>query len=236
MLYSNAVRRIPLILLLCLALPFLSGCMMPDKERQAAENELKLEQEGIARLEPGAMAPAFFAEGSDGQSYDSRSALGQGPLILLFIPSIDSPNSISNVAELAEVKARLEKKGVMATAWALSSAEASEIGAIAAREKLTAPLLVDPGNSIASQYGAALPGARFAQRTLVAIGEDGSVVFYKRGFYPQELEKLLAGGVNGNAGDTEAGKSDAADTAAGNADSGTAAAGDTAAGNTGTTR
>ena len=91
MLYSRTVKthsHLLRVLALCAAAALLSGCMMPDPEKRAAENEKRLAAAGIIALKAGDTAPQFSAVDQNGVSVSPLA--GVPALSLLDQPALDS--------------------------------------------------------------------------------------------------------------------------------------------------
>lgn len=180
MLYCRTVRTI----FVCAALTALTllatGCVMPDRNKQIAHNEAKLAAEGYTALVVGDPAPAIPVVAADGATiYDPATPLA-GPLLLFFIPAVETPNSAQQTHKLNAAAAELSNAGVT-TAVVLAEEDAAAL-AFQAEHCPALAVVADPTRSVSIAYGCATAGAEFLQRTQVGISAAGAIAFYERGF------------------------------------------------------
>jgi peroxiredoxin len=164
-------------LLLC------TGCMMPDHAKQVAGNELRLKQAGISALEPGQTAPelANTLDARTGASVTLASLLEGHRLgiVLLFIPALDTPNSLHHLHAWAKRLPELESKGLGFCAVFPGSAEA--VKGWGAAEGVELQLLADPDGATAHAYGCLATGESFPQRTTVGVTAERGITLFFRG-------------------------------------------------------
>lgn len=166
---------------MCLAvLVAVTGCMMPDRAKQVAENEKRLAADGIIALEVGQVAPPFTAAATDGSELSVPAGLDGRQLLLFFFPADDTPNSTRHLNTLMKLSKDLGEAGI--AVYAISGGSRAEHQAYTEKYKLTLPVLADPGLAIAQRYGCAAEGGQYAQRTLVGIDGEGQIAFFERGF------------------------------------------------------
>jgi peroxiredoxin len=102
--------------------------------------------------------------------------------VLFFYPVNDTPNTAKHIMALAKATPALAVQKV--SVYAVNPGAPAEGLAFLKRYNVSLPLLDDPGHAIARQFGCALGGASYPQRTLVGIGPDGKILMYYRGFFP----------------------------------------------------
>ncbi len=182
---------------------------MPDPEKTRAKNEAVLFAEGFrvpfykttadGKYELDKDSHPVFVSGMAAPAFELSSAVqgslgiggtdGSSNYLLLFVPSIKSPNSLNQLRKLAGWNAELLAAGVKPVA--IMGDPMQEITAAKEKYSISIPLLHDSGLEIATQYGCAIDGSTFAQRTFVGIKPDGTVAFFKRGFSFVGIKDIL---------------------------------------------
>ncbi len=109
----------------------------------------------------------------------SGGSVTQQPLVLIFFPAINTPNSAKQLIAFGKEAANLEKKGLHV--YGINPAPLAQLEDFAARYEISVPLLSDADGSISVAYGCMAEGGRFPQRTAVGIGADGKISFFRRG-------------------------------------------------------
>jgi peroxiredoxin len=175
------------MLVLCVpCLLFCNSCMMPDRAKQVAANEVYLKKEGLTALEAGHAAPDLggAVDAATGEPAVLAALLDghQLGIVLLFIPALDTPNSLHHLRELDKRRADLEAKGIGVAGVCPGNAEAVKVWA--ARHSLLLPLIADPVGQAAEAYGCLAAGASYPQRTTVGITAEKGIVLYYRGMAP----------------------------------------------------
>ena len=178
--YTSGTVRIGYIIALLATAVAISGCMMPDREKQVAANEEKLIKDGIIALAVGDTAPQISLLNTSGDEYELGSASGQGAMMLFFIPALGTPNSTKQIKSLEKVSAELSDQGY-STAVIIPAA-AADVAAFAQKSSLTITLLADPDLAAAKVYGCAGDESQYPQRTQIGIDAEGKIAFYERGF------------------------------------------------------
>jgi peroxiredoxin len=137
----------------------------------------------IAAGEP---APDFTLRDQDGEEVSLADFRGR-KVLLVFYPMDFSPVCSDQLSIYQEVKPELAEKGVEILGISVDSPYAHK----AFQEKLgiDTTLLADfePKGEVAKAYGSYLDGLGFANRTLVLVGEDGSVAWVYESPSPGEF-------------------------------------------------
>ena len=145
----------------------------------------------MSKLNAGDPAPDFTLATDAGQTVSLSDALTRGPVVLIFYPMDNTPGCTAQLCAVRDDKARYEAAGV--TVWGINNGSALSHQGFIAKHGLSAPLLVDKDFVVAKQYDAVLGAGplRFVNRTVVGIGRDGKIAFYKRG--SPKTDEILAG-------------------------------------------
>jgi peroxiredoxin len=155
--------------------------MMPDPEKAAAANEIKLAKEGITRLQVGDAAPPITTQDSAGQVVDLQALLAAGHYVLLFVyPVNEAPNATKHILALDKAAPSLKIENI--DTFVINPGTREQGQAYFAKYKMMLPLLDDPGHTFANALGCILPGGEYPQRTLIGIAPDGKIKMYHRGF------------------------------------------------------
>lgn len=109
-------------------------------------------------LKAGDKAPAFVLRDPDGQEVSSAELLARGPLIVTFYRGVWCPYCNMDLQALQEALPSLEKYG--AKLVAISPQTAPNSRRSLRENKLSFPILSDPGNEVAAAFGLrfTLPG------------------------------------------------------------------------------
>jgi peroxiredoxin Q/BCP len=135
----------------------------------------------MARVNVGDRAPDFSLQTEKGETVSLSSALANGPVVLIFYPMDQTPGCTAQLCAVRNDAARYADAGV--TVYGVNNGSGSSHQKFIDKHNLTAPLLVDSGLKVAASYDAVLSLGlvRVINRTVVGIGRDGTIVFYKRG-------------------------------------------------------
>ncbi len=135
----------------------------------------------MAKLTAGDVAPNFTLPDERGQSRSLASALGRGPVVLIFYPMDNTPGCKAQLCAVRDDSARYAKAGI--TVYAINNGSAESHQGFKSKNGFTAPLLVDRNLAVATQYDAVFGfgPVRVVNRTVVGIARDGRIAFYKRG-------------------------------------------------------
>ena len=138
----------------------------------------------MAQLRVGDRAPAFTLQTESGETVSLASALARGPVVLIFYPMDNTPGCTAQLCAARDDSDQYAAAG--ASLYGINNGNARSHEAFKARNRLSAPLLVDTGLAVASAYDSTigLGLLKFVNRTVVAIAADGTIVFYKRGSPP----------------------------------------------------
>ncbi len=127
-------------------------------------------------IEAGTKAPDFTLPDQDGNDVSLNDFAGR-KLVLVFYPLDFSPVCTDQLSIYQEVLEDFKAKGAEIVGISVDSSFAHA----AFREKLgiTFPLLADfnPKGAVADSYGALMPAAGHANRSLVLIDEEGTVAW-----------------------------------------------------------
>jgi peroxiredoxin Q/BCP len=129
----------------------------------------------------GSAAPDFSASTERGKEVRLRDALAHGPLVLIFYPGDSTPVCTKQLCSVRDDSAKYEAAGI--TVFGVNNADAESHWRFIAQNRLSVRLLVDRDLKISSDYGCVLGFGplRIINRTVVGIGRDGTIVYYKRG-------------------------------------------------------
>jgi len=166
-----------------------SGCMMPDRDKQVAANEAKLAEEGYLQLEPGSAAPAVEVSSIDGTTIVGPGEPPAGPVLLFFITAPDTPNCAREVHQLERAAAELSAAGVQTAIVVPAGLE--QTAAYHAEHGPSLLAVADPELAVSIPYGCAVEGVDYLQRTQVGIAADGTVAFFERGFPLSTVKQVL---------------------------------------------
>jgi peroxiredoxin (alkyl hydroperoxide reductase subunit C) len=137
----------------------------------------------IAAGEP---APDFTLPDQDGEKVSLSDFRGR-KVLLVFYPLDFSPVCSDQLSIYQEVKPQIEAKGVEILGISVDHAYAHK--AFQAQIGTEIALLADfePKGEVARAYGSYIDGAGFANRTLVLVGEDGTVEWAHESPNPGEI-------------------------------------------------
>lgn len=171
------------------SLLLVSGCMMPDRDKQVAANEAKLAEEGYSQLEPGSAAPPVEIRAVDGTTIVSPDEPPAGPVLLFFITAPDTPNCAREVHQLERAAAELSAAGIQTAIVIPAGAERA--AAYQAEHSPSLMMVADPDLAVAIPYGCAVDGVDYLQRTQIGISPDGTIAFFERGFPLNSAKQVL---------------------------------------------
>jgi peroxiredoxin Q/BCP len=135
----------------------------------------------MAKLNSGDPAPGFTLETQTGEPVSLENALGKGPVVLIFYPMDNTPGCTAQLCAVRDDSALYAAAGV--TVYGVNGGDAGSHQKFIAKHNLTAPLLIDKGLKVATDYDAVLGVGplKMVNRTVVGIARDGTIAFYKRG-------------------------------------------------------
>ena len=102
-------------------------------------------------LPVGATAPDFNLEDSNGKLVSSADSLGRGPLVICFFRGRWCPFCVGQLEAMNQVLPQIEQTG--SSVVAISPQTLKQSFFMADQHKLRFPLLSDPGNQVARQFG-----------------------------------------------------------------------------------
>ncbi len=102
-------------------------------------------------LKAGDLAPAFRLKDPEGNDISSTELLGRGPLVLSFYRGVWCPYCNMELQALQDTLAELQRYGAGLVAISPQSSVNSRKSV--RQNKLTFPILTDPGNDLAAAFG-----------------------------------------------------------------------------------
>ena len=174
--------------------------MMPDPEKQRAQNEAKLFAEGIRVpfyelnsdggyvvdgdnlpvLDHTTAAIPFELPAAGGGSFVYTPDESSGHLLIYVIPTTSGPNTLQQLNKLSGYVEDLRSAGIETVGVSCESLES--LAGVNLDLKLNLSLLADADREFTTAYGCNTADMEFPQRTMIGLGPGGSVVFYSRGF------------------------------------------------------
>ena len=126
----------------------------------------------------GEIAPEFSGLDSEGRTLCLAELLKNGPVCLVFYPADNTPVCTTQLCELRDNWAEIQKRGVQVIG--VNPASIDNHKAFAQKHSFPFPLIHDKGAKIAKAYGAHLLLGLII-RTVYLIGTDAKVLFAQRG-------------------------------------------------------
>lgn len=139
----------------------------------------------------GARAPRFTLLSGSGKKVALNDFIGKKNVILIFYPGDMTPGC---TMQLRAVRNDYNKFTAARTVvFGVNHANAESHSNFSAKHQFPFPLLIDPGKRVSAKYNAVKPFFKTAiiKRTVVGIGKDGKIFYYKRGM-PRDAEILKA--------------------------------------------
>lgn len=139
----------------------------------------------------GSKAPAFSLKDQNGNTVALNLALSTGPVVLIFYPGDLTPGCTIQLCAIRDDWKEFEKEGIHVLGINPSGAESH--AAFVKKHGFPFPLLIDTDRKIARAFGAEqdLLIAKVVRRTVVGIGQDGKIAYYRQGL-PRTSEILKA--------------------------------------------
>ncbi|WAS98978.1 peroxiredoxin [Nannocystis punicea] len=119
--------------------------------KKAAPSRSEEEEEIGPALKPGDLAPPFSLAADDGKTYALRDLAGQRA-VLYFYPRDNTPGCTTEACDFRDRQARFAASGV--TVLGVSGDSLASHARFRSKYGLNFPLLSDPGNQVATAYGA----------------------------------------------------------------------------------
>jgi peroxiredoxin len=113
--------------------------------------ELKFQRLATNILSAGAQVPEFRLSAQDGKNVSSSELLAKGQLVVCFIRGRWCPFCVAQMEAMNLILPRIEQVG--ATLAAISPQTVKQSFFMHDQHKLRFPLLSDPGNNVARQFG-----------------------------------------------------------------------------------
>jgi thioredoxin-dependent peroxiredoxin len=142
-------------------------------------------------LAPGTPAPPILCQDDRGQQFDLTSLRGR-KVVLVFYPADNTPTCTTQLCELRDAYAEIERAG--AVVLGINSFGAESHAAFRAKHNFPYRLLADRGKRVAKLYRAG--GLFVVKRTVYVINEEGLICYGMRG-KPPVAEILEALGETG---------------------------------------
>jgi peroxiredoxin Q/BCP len=139
----------------------------------------------------GARAPRFTLLNEKGGKVALADFLGKRNVILIFYPGDMTPGC---TLQLCAIRSDYKKfTAAQAVVFGVNHANAESHSNFSKKHSFPFPLLIDPGKRVSAKYDAVKPFFKTAiiKRTVVGIGRDGKIFYYKRGM-PRDAELLKA--------------------------------------------
>ena len=135
------------------------------------------------RLEPGDIAPDFTLPDADGDQVSLASLRGRR-VIIYFYPAAMTPGCTKQACDFRDSDADLSGAGF--TVLGISPDSPAKLARFRDAEKLTFPLLSDPGRAVLTAYGAYGAKVLYGKKTVgvirstFVVGADGRI---ERAYY-----------------------------------------------------
>jgi len=135
------------------------------------------------RLEPGDIAPDFTLPDADGDQVSLASLRGRR-VIIYFYPAAMTPGCTKQACDFRDSNADLSGAGF--TVLGISPDSPAKLARFRDAEKLTFPLLSDPGRAVLTAYGAYGAKVLYGKKTVgvirstFVVGADGRI---ERAYY-----------------------------------------------------
>jgi peroxiredoxin len=129
------------------------GAKYIPKETQAIHARViaELREQSIAAFSQGTKAPEFVLKDHNGKPISSAELLNQGHLVICFFRGRWCPFCVGQLEAMNQVLPRI--KQAQASLIAISPQTVQQSFFMADQHKLRFPLLSDPGNSVAREFG-----------------------------------------------------------------------------------
>ncbi len=140
-------------------------------------------------LKVGDKAPIFTLKTQDNKDINLSDYIGKEPIILFFYPGDMTPGCTIQLCNIRDDWSKF--KQARATVFGINHADADSHKRFSSKYNFPFPLLIDTDKKVSKKYGAVkkLFSATVIKRTVVAIGKDGIIKFYRHGM-PKDIEIL----------------------------------------------
>lgn len=146
-------------------------------------------------LTVGDPAPPFELQDENGSPVRLEDFRGRSAVVLMFYPADNTPGCTKQLCTARDDYDTYTAAGIAVFGVNPGSADAHK--KFSERHGLRTPLLLDRGGAVARAYDALMPVPilTLVNRTVVGIGRDGIVRFYRRGMPPTaEILQAMTGG------------------------------------------
>ncbi len=132
----------------------------------------------MSRLEPGDTAPHFSLPAADGSVVSLTDFKGKR-VVVYFYPAAMTPGCTTQACDFRDNLESLQAAGIAVVG--ISPDSADKLKKFAERDRLTFPLLSDPGHAVLEEYGAWGEKSLYGKtvigviRSTVVVGVDGEV-------------------------------------------------------------
>jgi len=142
-------------------------------------------------LKAGDKAPKFTLKTNQGQETNLTDLIGKHPVILIFYPGDMTPGCTIQLCNIRDDWAKFKQAKAMV--FGVNHADAESHNRFADKYSFPFPLLIDKDKKVSKKYGAIkkIFTATVIKRTVVIIGKDGLIKFYRHGM-PKDTELLKA--------------------------------------------
>lgn len=141
------------------------------------------------QLKIGDKAPDFNLKTNENQEVHLSDFIGQKPVVLIFYPGDMTPGCTIQLCNIRDDWSKFNQAKV--AVFGINHADAESHGRFAKKYNFPFPLLIDVDKKVSKKYEAVkkLFSATVIKRTVVAIGKDGTIKFYRHGM-PKDAEIL----------------------------------------------
>jgi len=132
----------------------------------------------VSRLEPGDTAPHFSLPAADGSVVSLTDFKGKR-VVVYFYPAAMTPGCTTQACDFRDNLESLQAAGI--SVIGISPDSPDQLKKFAERDRLTFPLLSDPGHAVLEEYGAWGEKSLYGKtvigviRSTVVVGADGTV-------------------------------------------------------------
>jgi peroxiredoxin Q/BCP len=132
----------------------------------------------VSRLEPGDTAPHFSLPAADGSVVSLSDYKGKR-VVVYFYPAAMTPGCTTQACDFRDNLESLQAAGV--SVIGISPDPPAKLKTFAERDRLTFPLLSDPGHAVLEEYGAWGEKSLYGKtvigviRSTVVVGAEGTV-------------------------------------------------------------
>jgi peroxiredoxin Q/BCP len=149
----------------------------------------------MPKLNVGDVAPDFSLSTETGETVKLSEKLAAGPVVLIFYPGDSTPGCTKQLCTVRDDRAQYADAGL--TVFGVNNGGPDSHAKFITKHGLGIPLLVDKDFAVATNYDSVVGFGplRLTNRTVVGIGKDGRVAYYKRGM--PSTSEIITGVTNG---------------------------------------